>query len=280
MLSASTMRQLESFLSYLMLDLFFEGGVMFWIIELFYIYSFERLQRQSSRSDKEVQLGGGQDKEDASSSSAEGEVKVPDWEDPAVVGRYRRRAHTPLRAFPDVPISLAYWSRNYQCGGGQDDDDGDIDTEDEDLRNTMNSGSPRKRKSSVFVPSTEVNSQAFKKTELTSNIMYLTGQCGEPDERDPWRFMLVGEPKDCPTKWTEPGYYDLGIDWQDIALPGHWQLQGHDIPIYTNTSYPFAFDPPRARRTYSVILLFFLLSLFVMMSLSLSIDLLLPICIL
>ena len=29
---------------------------------------------------------------------------------------------------------------------------------------------------------------------------------------------------------------------------GHWQLQGYDIPLYTNTSYPFAFDPPRARR--------------------------------
>ena len=34
-----------------------------------------------------------------------------------------------------------------------------------------------------------------------------------------------------------------------MALPSHWQLQGHDIPIYTNTAYPFAFDPPRARRT-------------------------------
>ena len=32
---------------------------------------------------------------------------------------------------------------------------------------------------------------------------------------------------------------------------GHWQLQGYDIPIYTNTVYPFAFDPPRARRNGS-----------------------------
>ena len=29
---------------------------------------------------------------------------------------------------------------------------------------------------------------------------------------------------------------------------GHWQLQGYDIPIYTNTTYPFEVNPPYVSR--------------------------------
>ncbi len=32
-------------------------------------------------------------------------------------------------------------------------------------------------------------------------------------------------------------------------MPSHWQLEGYDVPIYTNTGYPFEFDPPYVRRT-------------------------------
>ena len=30
-----------------------------------------------------------------------------------------------------------------------------------------------------------------------------------------------------------------------ITVPGNWQLQGFDRPIYTNVKYPFPCDPPR-----------------------------------
>jgi len=38
--------------------------------------------------------------------------------------------------------------------------------------------------------------------------------------------------------------------WADIRVPGNWELQGHGIPIYSNSRYPFAYDPrnPRAQR--------------------------------
>ena len=29
-----------------------------------------------------------------------------------------------------------------------------------------------------------------------------------------------------------------------IEVPGHWQLQGHGRPAYTNVRYPFPLDPP------------------------------------
>ncbi|CAM5720537.1 beta-galactosidase OS=Streptomyces alboniger OX=132473 GN=CP975_28640 PE=3 SV=1 [Streptomyces alboniger] len=33
--------------------------------------------------------------------------------------------------------------------------------------------------------------------------------------------------------------------WGDITVPGHWVLQGHGSPAYTNQLYPFPVDPPR-----------------------------------
>jgi beta-galactosidase len=42
-----------------------------------------------------------------------------------------------------------------------------------------------------------------------------------------WEFRLVGEPH-----------------WSSIEVPGHWQLQGHGRPAYTNVNYPFPVDPP------------------------------------
>ncbi|MFG1910180.1 glycoside hydrolase family 2 TIM barrel-domain containing protein [Kribbella sp. NPDC048928] len=35
-------------------------------------------------------------------------------------------------------------------------------------------------------------------------------------------------------------------DWGSIEVPGHWVLQGHDRPRYTNTAFPFPIDPPYA----------------------------------
>lgn len=32
--------------------------------------------------------------------------------------------------------------------------------------------------------------------------------------------------------------------WDEIQVPGHWQLQGYGSPQYTNISYPFPVDPP------------------------------------
>ncbi|MEU8945884.1 glycoside hydrolase family 2 TIM barrel-domain containing protein [Streptomyces sp. NPDC048489] len=38
--------------------------------------------------------------------------------------------------------------------------------------------------------------------------------------------------------------YDAG-DWDRVDVPGHWVLQGHGAPVYTNHRYPFPVDPPR-----------------------------------
>ncbi|MEQ8516802.1 MAG: beta-galactosidase, partial [Chromatocurvus sp.] len=54
-----------------------------------------------------------------------------------------------------------------------------------------------------------------------------------------WLFALYPSPQAVPDDWLEDS-------WQSatIAVPGNWQLQGHDHPIYTNVRYPFPCKPP------------------------------------
>jgi hypothetical protein len=85
----------------------------------------------------------------------------------------------------------------------------------------------------------------------TSNLIPLTGAAGAPipnDKQNLWKFLLVGDPESYPDGWELHDFKTNNNKWSSISLPNHWQLQGFDIPIYTNTSYPFQFDPPRARR--------------------------------
>ena len=56
-----------------------------------------------------------------------------------------------------------------------------------------------------------------------------------------WRFRLSPR-ADIPEDVAEPGLDDTG--WDNIPVPGHWQLNGHGSPSYTNTRYPFPVDPP------------------------------------
>ncbi|MFF9703227.1 DUF4981 domain-containing protein [Streptomyces sp. SID4946] len=56
-----------------------------------------------------------------------------------------------------------------------------------------------------------------------------------------WRFRL--SPTAEAGSFAREGY-DAG-GWAEIAVPGHWVLQGHGSPIYTNHRYPFPVDPPR-----------------------------------
>ncbi len=60
-----------------------------------------------------------------------------------------------------------------------------------------------------------------------------------------WKFQLYPNPNAVPEGFWAADYDDSG--WADIVVPGNWQLQGHDRPIYTNVQYPFpineAFGP-------------------------------------
>ncbi|AGS72577.1 glycoside hydrolase family 2 TIM barrel-domain containing protein [Streptomyces collinus] len=58
-----------------------------------------------------------------------------------------------------------------------------------------------------------------------------------------WRFRLSQTADAEDDSFAEEGY-DAG-GWAEVTVPGHWVLQGHGSPVYTNHLYPFPVDPPR-----------------------------------
>src|SRR5664279_3122372 len=52
-----------------------------------------------------------------------------------------------------------------------------------------------------------------------------------------WKFFWVKSPNQRPF-WFFKDDYDTR-DWKDTKVPSNWQMQGFDIPVYTNIPYPF-----------------------------------------
>jgi beta-galactosidase len=57
-----------------------------------------------------------------------------------------------------------------------------------------------------------------------------------------WKFNWVPKPADRPVDFFKPEF-DVSA-WKEIIVPSNWQMQGYDIPIYTNIRYPFPANPP------------------------------------
>ena len=52
-----------------------------------------------------------------------------------------------------------------------------------------------------------------------------------------WKFYFVNSYKKLPDNITDP---NTNTDsWNDIQVPGNWEVQGHGIAIYTNHGYEF-----------------------------------------
>ncbi len=64
-----------------------------------------------------------------------------------------------------------------------------------------------------------------------------------------WKFNYSKNPASRPSAFYEEGYDVSG--WKDIKVPGSWELQGFDAPIYTDTRYPFPADPPYVPTDYN-----------------------------
>ncbi|MGL1886792.1 MAG: DUF4981 domain-containing protein [Reichenbachiella sp.] len=57
-----------------------------------------------------------------------------------------------------------------------------------------------------------------------------------------WKFSWVEKPADRPKDFFKKDY-DVS-KWDEISVPGSWQMQGYGYPIYTNIPYPFPKNPP------------------------------------
>lgn len=64
-----------------------------------------------------------------------------------------------------------------------------------------------------------------------------------------WKFKLVKNPSLALTDFFKTSYNVS--DWQNINVPGSWELQGFDAPIYTDVTYPFKANPPFVPQDYN-----------------------------
>ncbi|MBY0203060.1 beta-galactosidase, LacZ type [Paenibacillus cucumis (ex Kampfer et al. 2016)] len=69
-----------------------------------------------------------------------------------------------------------------------------------------------------------------------------------------WKFSFAETPEQRIVSFYEAGYD--ASNWDEIAVPSNWQLQGYDYPHYTNMTYPWVerepeLKPPFAPATYN-----------------------------
>ncbi len=57
-----------------------------------------------------------------------------------------------------------------------------------------------------------------------------------------WKFSWAPVPEKSPLNFHKADYKDK--HWDEINVPGNWELQGYGTAIYTNVKYPFPVNPP------------------------------------
>ena len=58
-----------------------------------------------------------------------------------------------------------------------------------------------------------------------------------------WKFFFADSYKDLPANITDPS---VSTDsWNDIKVPGNWEVQGYGVAIYTNHGYEFKARHPQ-----------------------------------
>jgi beta-galactosidase len=58
-----------------------------------------------------------------------------------------------------------------------------------------------------------------------------------------WKFHWSRTPAERPADFHRPRF-DVS-EWDEIDVPGNWEVLGYGIPLYTDVAYPFPPDPPR-----------------------------------
>ncbi|KAB2822750.1 MAG: hypothetical protein F9K10_03740, partial [Paludibacter sp.] len=64
-----------------------------------------------------------------------------------------------------------------------------------------------------------------------------------------WKFNWVECPADRHERFFEDNYDVSG--WDNISVPGSWELQGYGVPIYTDVEYPFPNNEPFIPHDYN-----------------------------
>jgi beta-galactosidase len=96
----------------------------------------------------------------------------------------------------------------------------------------------------TLIPYNDQNKALDGDITMSENYLSLNGT---------WKFKLVNKPSESPLDFFNTSYDDSS--WNTILVPGNWQTQGFDYPIYTNVVYPWSgyewISPPQAPTVYN-----------------------------
>ena len=84
-----------------------------------------------------------------------------------------------------------------------------------------------------YIPASSRMEDLVEHREASDRMQLLNGM---------WKFRYFESIYDVKDAFYESGYDTSGFD--EIPVPGVWQMAGYDTHQYTNIRYPFPFDPP------------------------------------
>ena len=59
-----------------------------------------------------------------------------------------------------------------------------------------------------------------------------------------WKFQCSDNPSSRPVDFFGAAFDDSS--WKTIQVPSNWQMEGFDVPVFSNIAYPFPKNPPHA----------------------------------
>ena len=66
-----------------------------------------------------------------------------------------------------------------------------------------------------------------------------------------WKFHFARDPSQKAIGFEKVGH-DIS-SWENIQVPGHWEMQGWSVPIYLDEEYPFSPNPPFVPHDYNTV---------------------------
>lgn len=201
------------------------NGLLYHVLTKFYYNTFNYLYRQKYSGSKFILY----DDDTANNTKFKCFHSKNEINNPQHIAKNRRKMKSKSRSFFSKKEAYSYW---------------------------------KYREELLLVPENEGNYVILNNNKCT-DVLLLTEQCGlgmDMNKSNLWDFSLIGKPSDVintASNWFSRNYnlkYEDEEDcidklkWYKVNLPHHWQLDGFDVPFYTNSVYPFAFDPPNTRR--------------------------------
>lgn len=85
-----------------------------------------------------------------------------------------------------------------------------------------------------------INKEPYHANLTLPSTKYTCGECESLDGS--WKFRWYARPEQRIVEFYQPDF-DVSA-WDNIIVPGEWQMQGYGIPIYSNWTMPFKKDQP------------------------------------